>query len=119
MKSRMKKSFTRGGLLSLVLSSITSAYGQSEFRALDKPSRQETGIASSRLDDSALDRVEGDLDITSGSVDPASQQAAMQAAVLERTVMAHRSVHRFSIWRAERSPVMEVFQWTETRARRI
>lgn len=86
----MKKSFTWGGLLPLALLCMTAASAESEFHALGNLSQQETGIALSRLDDSALDRVEGGLDITSGSgsVDLVSQQAVMQAVVLESTMQA-------------------------------
>lgn len=84
----MKTSFTWGGLLPLALLCTTAASAESEFHALDKLSQQETGITLSRLDDSALDRVEGGLDVTSGSVDLASQQAVMQAVVLESTMQA-------------------------------
>jgi hypothetical protein len=86
----MKTSFTWGGLLSLVLSATTSVYGQSEFHALDKLSLQETNIASSRLDDSELDRVEGGLEVVSVSTSPVdlTSQVVMQATLLESTAQA-------------------------------
>jgi hypothetical protein len=88
MERPMKTSFTWGGLLPLALLCMAAASADSQFHALDNLSQQETGTALSRLDDSALDRVEGGLDIASGSVDLASQQAVMQAVVLESTMQA-------------------------------
>jgi|GEM_PF-1345576 len=86
----MKTSFTWGALLSLVLSVMTAAYGQSEFHALDKLSQQDTGIASSRLDDSELDRVEGGLEVSTASLSlgDLTSEAMMQAAALENAAQA-------------------------------
>jgi len=86
----MKTSFAWSGPLLLVLSAMTAAYGQSGFHALDKLSQQETGIASSRLDDSELDRVEGGLEVVSVSTSPVdlTSQVVMQAALLESTAQA-------------------------------
>jgi len=86
----MKTSFTWGTLLSLVLSVMTAAYGQSEFHALDKLSQQDTGIASSRLDDSELDRVEGGLEVSTASLSlgDLTSEAMMQAAALENAAQA-------------------------------
>jgi len=89
----MKTSFAWSGPLLLVLSAMTAAYGQSGFHALDKLSQQETGIASSRLDDSELDRVEGGLEVVSVSTSPVdlTSQVVMQAALLESTAQAANS----------------------------
>jgi hypothetical protein len=83
----MKTSFTWGGLLSLVLLSMSPVHAQSEFHALDKLSRQDTGVTSSRLDDSELDRVEGGLEIVSVSTRPVdlTSQVVMQTTLLEST----------------------------------
>ncbi|CAI8764607.1 hypothetical protein [Methylocaldum szegediense] len=89
----MRTSFVWGGLLSLVVSATTSVYGQSEFHALDKLSLQETHIASSRLDDSELGRVEGGLEVVSVSTIPVdlTSQVVMQATLLESTAQASSS----------------------------
>jgi len=86
----MKRSFAWGGLLPLFLSSMTAVYGQSEFHALDRLLRQETVIASSRLDDGELDRVEGGLDISSASSSllDLTSQVMTQAAALQSTAQA-------------------------------
>ncbi|MGX2038940.1 hypothetical protein ACWJKU_02235 [Methylocaldum sp. MU1018] len=60
----MKKSFILSGLASAALLSMASAYGKSGFHALDKLSQQESIIASSMMEDSELDRVEGGLDLS-------------------------------------------------------
>jgi hypothetical protein len=69
---------------------MTAAYGQSEFHALDKLSLQDTEIASSRLDDGELDRVEGGLEVStaSSSLVDLTSEALMQAAALENAAQA-------------------------------
>jgi hypothetical protein len=85
MEGCVKKSFTCRGLMLFILSSTTAAYAESEFHALDKLARQDMGIASSRLGDSELDRVEGGLDV---STDSLAAQAAMQTSVLQSMAQA-------------------------------
>jgi hypothetical protein len=89
----MRTSIAWGGLLSLVLLATTSVYGQSGFHALDKLSLQETHIASSRLDDSELDRVEGGLEVVSLTTSPvdSTSQVILQATLLESTARATNS----------------------------
>ncbi len=85
MEDCVKKSFTCCGLMLFILSSMTLAYAESEFHALDKLAGQDMGIASSALGDSELDRVEGGLHVSSDSL---AAQVAMQTSVLQTMAQA-------------------------------
>jgi hypothetical protein len=75
----MKNYFIPGGLITLSLLSMASVHAESDFHALEKLSQQDADIASSWLNDSELDRVEGGLDILSVASDLGDTEVLTQA----------------------------------------